>query len=138
MNLQAKEIGVGQGRSMARIVICDDDEQVGRFFQQVLRSHEYEVEMVHTAATCLAACAQAWPHLLVTDLNLPDMDGCELIRQMRSARPTLPILAISGASDDVLQAAQQCGADRVIRKPVTPAVLRAAAADLLTLHTGTP
>jgi len=120
---------------MARVVICDDDVQVARFLQLALRDHRYEIEMVYTAAACLAACTRDWPHLLLTDLNLPDMDGCALIRQLRAAHPTLPIMAISGAGDEMLQAARRSGADWVMCKPVAPGVLQEAAAYLLATHT---
>ena len=89
---------------------------------------------MYTAERCLAACTQARPHLLVTDLTLPDMDGGELIRRLRDAHPKLPILAISGASDDVLQSAWQNGADWVMRKPIVPVILLETAAYLIGGH----
>ncbi len=116
---------------MARIVICDGDVQAGRFLRLVLHGQAYEVEMVHTAADCLAACAQSWPHLVVTDLTLSDMDGCALIRRLRIARPTLPILALSGSGDDLLRAGWQSGADRVLSKPIAPALLLSTTAHLI-------
>jgi CheY-like chemotaxis protein len=70
----------------------------------------------------------------VTDLTLPDMDGGELIRRLRDAHPKLPILAISGASDDVLQSAWQNGADWVMRKPIVPVILLETAAYLIGGH----
>lgn len=119
---------------MPRIVVCEDDAQVARFLALALRGQQHVIEVVHTAETCLAACAQAWPQLIVTDLTLPDMDGCTLIRRLRLAYPTLPILAISGANDDVLQAAWESGADRVMAKPLDPGLLQSVAAHLIAAY----
>ena len=74
----------------------------------------------------------------MTDLTLPDMDGCTLIRRLRLACPTLPILAVSGANDDVLQAAWESGADRVMAKPVDPVLLQSVAVHLIITHAATP
>jgi DNA-binding response OmpR family regulator len=121
---------------MARIVICDEDMQVCRFLQATLQRHQFEVEIVHTAQDCLTTCRTAEPHLLVTDLHLPDMDALELLRRMREVLPALPIMAISGDGDEVLQAAWHSGADWVMRKPILPAMLVQTARHLITTHAG--
>ena len=117
---------------MERIVICDEDVQVCRFLKEALERHQFEVEVVHTAQACVTACHASAPHLLVTDLHLNDMDALELLRHMRKAMPLLPIMAISGAGDDLLQAAWHNGADWVMRKPILPAMLVQTARHLVT------
>ena len=127
-----------RGLPMARIVICDDDVQICRLLQLALRDKPYDVETVYTATDCRAACERDWPALLVTDISLPDFDGCELIRQLRAVCPKLPILAISGGTDDVLQAAWDSGADWVLRKPIVPALMVETADYLLSMHNPAP
>jgi len=117
---------------MDRVIICDDDVQSCRFLKIAFQNHQFEVEMVHTAQDCFAACRASSPHLLVTDLHLPDMDGSEMIQQLRQAQPALPIIAISGDSDEVLQAAWLNGANWVMRKPIVPGMLLETARHLIT------
>jgi CheY-like chemotaxis protein len=63
------------------------------------------------------------PDLLLLDLKLPDMEGVELIQQLRRQKPPLKIMVVSGATGEVLQAAHASGADIVLCKPVSVASL---------------
>ncbi len=123
---------------MSRIVICDNDVQVCRFFQAALQRHLFEVEIVHTAQTCLAACRTAVPQLLVTDLHLPDMGALEMLRLLRVHMPGTPIIAISADNDEILQEAWLNGADWVMRKPILPALLIQTARHLISTRPATP
>ena len=60
--------------------------------------------------------------LALVDLDLPEIDGFELIRKLKREHPLLPIIAISGVhSPDVLESARCFGADEVLAKPISPA-----------------
>jgi len=122
---------------MVRIVICDEDVQVCRFLQAALQRLQFEVEIVHSAQACLAACRESEPHLLVTDLHFADMQALELLRLLRFSLPTLPIMAISGEADDVLQEAWLNGAHWVMRKPILPAMLVQTARHLISMRNRT-
>ena len=65
-------------------------------------------------------------HLLVTDVVMPEMSGRELTRIIRTRRPGIPILYISGYTDDELlrRGILETGAD-ILRKPFVPAELKA-------------
>jgi len=66
-------------------------------------------------------------HALVTDVQLPDMDGFELIARVRTHAPlaNLPIIVITGSTDlDVAQRLRSCGADAVFAKPYSPTLVR--------------
>lgn len=54
--------------------------------------------------------------LVVTDFRMPDMDGCELIAQLRTRRPDLPVILISGFADVLGLNEQTTGANMVIMK----------------------
>lgn len=123
---------------MERIIICDDDVQICRFLKLAFQRHPFDVELTHTASACFEACRINSPQLLITDLHLPDMEGSEMIRQLRQILPTLPIIAISGATDDVLQTAWLNGANWVMRKPIIPGTLLETARHLLDSRTPTP
>jgi CheY-like chemotaxis protein len=57
--------------------------------------------------------------LVITDLQMPQIDGFELIRILQRSRPQLGVIAISGLSDQLLQVATSLGAQAVLAKPFT-------------------
>jgi len=108
---------------MATIVICEDDAQVGNFLRSALTRNKFLVEVVGDGASCLETCRKMLPDLLLLDLKLPDMEGTDLIRQLRQQSPRIKIMVVSGATDERLQEAWLSGADFVIRKPASVANL---------------
>jgi PAS domain S-box-containing protein len=110
--------GHAQGR---RILLVEDNEEVSRVTQQMLRSMGFAVEAVARAQTALALLDRTRFDLLLTDVVMPDgMNGLELARVARARCPGLPVLLSSGYNDVVPQAAEF----RLLRKPVPYAELR--------------
>lgn len=81
---------------MARVALVDDQAQVRAFMSRALRHFGHEVTAAGSAREALAALEEHPHDLLITDLNMPDMDGIELITAVRDRWPSLPIIAISG------------------------------------------
>lgn len=79
-----------------RILIVDDEPSIQVLFEQVLSSVGYYVTVVGRSRQALAQVRSREFDVAVVDLSLPDEDGFEVIRQMRSVSPHLRILAISG------------------------------------------
>ena len=67
----------------ARILVCDDDPQIRRALNLILREAGYEVLVASTAAEALDRTAMSAPHLAIVDLVLPDTPGIELCGQLR-------------------------------------------------------
>lgn len=85
-------------------------------------------EAVLDALTSPGAGREAWPTVLVVDLNLPGIDGCELVRRLRSipATQTMPLFVLSGS--DLQRDIDRCyaaGANAYLTKPASAAELRA-------------
>jgi len=99
------------------VLVVDDESQLLRALRITLTARGYDV---HTAATGRRALAEAStrpPDLVILDLGLPDIDGAEVINQLR-AHSAVPIIVLSGrtsAADKV--AALDAGADDYITKP---------------------
>jgi two-component system KDP operon response regulator KdpE len=86
----------------------------------LLRSRGYEVEVAATASEALRAFEARPPDLMVLDLGLPDMEGTEVCRRIRS-ESDLPIIVLSarGAESDKVEALE-IGADDYVTKPFGP------------------
>ncbi len=102
---------------MKRILVVDDDVTLLRTLQLNLRTRHYDVDAVPTGHEALTVAAQTPPDLAIVDLGLPDMDGLEVIGQLRR-RSALPILVLSARTEpEDKVAALDAGSDDHISKP---------------------
>jgi len=102
---------------MTRILIVDDEPQILRALRINLTARQYEVLTAADGAQALAAARADRPDIVVLDLGLPDIDGVEVIADLRTWSP-VPIVVLSGRVDshdkvDALDA----GADDYVTKP---------------------
>lgn len=100
-----------------RILVVDDEPQIRRALQVTLRANGYEVEAVGSGQEALDAAAVRPPDLIVLDLNLPDISGIEVCRQIREWSH-VPIVVLSVLGDDYAKIrAFDEGADDYVTKP---------------------
>jgi two-component system, cell cycle sensor histidine kinase and response regulator CckA len=119
--------------SGARVLIVEDREIVRELTREVLHEAGFEVEAAAsgTDALELAAVTTAFD-LLLSDVVMPEMSGPELARRLRDDNPTLPVLYMSGYTDDVLDPSELTNpATAFIRKPFGNAALVTAVVDAL-------
>ena len=85
-----------------RILIVDDDVSLRRILYRILDNGGYDVLSAGSGAEALAICHRSSPavDLLITDYNMPEMNGLELGRECTSIHSALPVLHISGAAPD--------------------------------------
>jgi CheY-like chemotaxis protein len=106
-------------------LVVDDDEQVRRFFAEVLRRHGMHVVEASSALQALALAQTVRPSFVVTDIQMPGLNGVELCRRMRddAATADVVLVVVSGAGLDQFEAAVAAGCDVVLPKPCPPALL---------------
>ena len=100
-----------------RVLIVDDEPQIQRFLRTALRASDYDVIEAATAREALKLIVGSAPDAVLLDLGLPDMDGMDIIREVR-AWSKVPIIVLSARdreSDKV--AALDLGADDYVEKP---------------------
>ncbi len=111
-----------------RILFVDDEEQIRKLLSTWLRRHGYEVTVANDGWEALKSIRTKAPDLVITDVNMPNMNGLELTRRMRADHRTarIPVIMLSARkqADDVLTGYAE-GADEYIPKPVEMAVLAA-------------
>jgi two-component system, OmpR family, KDP operon response regulator KdpE len=102
---------------MTRVLVVDDEPQILRALRINLRARQYDVEVAADGASALRLAASHRPDLVVLDLGLPDLDGLEVIRGLRSWT-SVPIIVLSGrAGSQDKVAALDAGADDYVTKP---------------------
>src|SRR4029453_7883894 len=100
-----------------KILIVDDEPAIRRFLKVSLETEGFQIVAVENAAQALGAVRQVKPDLMILDLGLPDLDGLEVIRQVRTGS-ALPIVVLSVRSDEPGKvAALDAGADDYMVKP---------------------
>lgn len=99
------------------VVVIEDEPQIRRFLRTSLGSNGYRLVEAETGHQGLLEVATQKPDLIILDLGLPDMDGVEVVRQLRewTALPVIVLSARSQESDKI--AALDAGADDYLTKP---------------------
>ena len=99
------------------VLVVEDEPGLLRALTINLRARSYEVHPAATAEVAVDRATEHPPDLVVLDLGLPDLDGIDLIRALRSWS-TSPILVLSGRSDSTDKVeALDAGADDYVTKP---------------------
>jgi DNA-binding response OmpR family regulator len=103
-----------------RILVADDDRDIGRFVELNLTLEGFDVELVHDGAEALRRATANPPDLIVLDVMMPVMDGVEVVRRLRAqaataAVPVVMLTAKSLSADKVV--GLTAGADDYIVKP---------------------
>jgi diguanylate cyclase (GGDEF)-like protein len=116
-------------RAAVRLLLVEDSVAQARFFMQTLQepstAHPFDVTWAKTLTEALEQLAEAPPDLVLLDLTLPDSDGIGTFAAVRDARPELPVIVLSGASDETtaLRAVTEGAQDYLPKSSVSPALL---------------
>jgi putative two-component system response regulator len=109
------------------IVVIDDNEVVLQQFRRILgKDPARRVLTFHNPTEALEHCVQIEPDLVLTDYQMPDLDGLELIKQARGQRPLAPtqyVLITGSAQSELEVVAARAGAAEVIRLPASPSTI---------------
>ena len=108
---------------MPRILAVDDEPNIVRLIQVNLERHGYQVETANNGAQALAKIKANRPDLLVSDVMMPEMDGMELLANVRRdpSLMDLPVIMLTAKAQDkdVLEGYTR-GADMYLTKPFNP------------------
>lgn len=107
---------------MKNILAVDDSEPMRKMVELVLKSAGYAVTLAVDGVDGVAKFKAGRFDLIVTDINMPNMHGVELIKEIRKLSPDIPILALTTESEDEMRKkGAEAGADGWIVKPFRPA-----------------
>jgi two-component system KDP operon response regulator KdpE len=99
------------------VLIVDDELPIRRFLRISLETNNYRVYEAENGTEALAKAAQVRPEVVILDMNLPDMEGVEVLRRLREWTTTpVIILSVRDADRDKV-AALDAGADDYLTKP---------------------
>jgi len=107
-----------------RVLVVDDEADFLATYERLLRREGFDVLTVTSRAAGLAALAAEMPHLVISDLRLPDGDGLDIVRAASGAHNPAPVIVVTGyPSDQTRRAALAAGATTFLAKPFGAAAL---------------
>lgn len=112
---------------MKKILFVDDNLDLHDIMCKMLQLMGYDSVNAATGKECLSKAVSETPDLIILDISLPDMDGRDAARLLRSDRGTkaIPILAFTGMFDHKLgESCLEAGCDDYVVKPVAHKILR--------------
>ena len=119
-------------------LVVDDDAELRVLFAQILRLGGLRVLEAGSGREALRLVQPSVPDFVVTDIEMPDVDGLELCRQLRQLPATskVPIVVVTGSAVTQEDEATAAGCDIVLRKPWSGALLLATIQRLLVQTAG--
>lgn len=124
---------------MARIVIIEDEPDLAMGLRDNLEFEQYEVAHAADGQTGLKLVTQQPTDLVLLDIMLPDIDGFEVCRRLRSAGYTMPIIILSARGQEIDKVrGLELGADDYVTKPFSLRELLARVSAALRRAAGAP
>lgn len=109
---------------MANVLIVDDSSTMRKIISRSLRQAGLAVDDIYEAGDGiegLSVLGSKSVHLVLSDINMPNMDGLEFIKQVRGSGNSVPIVMITTeGGEDIINEAISSGASASIKKPFTP------------------
>lgn len=100
-----------------KILVVDDEPQITRVLKRGLQAHRYDVRVAPDGETALDTIRDFAPDLVITDLQMPEMDGLALCREIRKSSD-IPIIVLSVKGEERTKVeALDAGADDYVTKP---------------------
>jgi CheY-like chemotaxis protein len=110
----------------SRVLVVDDDPEIVTFLSTLLELEGIESSVATSAAAALEQLQQGAPDLVLLDIAMPDRDGIDLCKELKSDPRTaeVPVFVVSARpGKDVVERALAAGAEEFIRKPFENAEL---------------
>ena len=109
---------------MANIALVDDDKNILASVSMLLEQEGYQIRTFTDPAAALTALTAQAPDLAILDIKMPRMDGLELLRRLRQANESLPVIFLTSKDEEIDELmGLNAGADDYIRKPFSQRLL---------------
>lgn len=103
---------------MIKLLTVDDELDVCEFIRDFFTQMGYKVFIALNGKEALAVVKKEKPRIVFLDVIMPEMNGLEVLRQIKEFDPTIKVIMVSVADDkETKEKSQQLGADEFIRKP---------------------
>lgn len=102
----------------SQVWVVDDERSIRWVLEKALSQNGWHVACFESAEALLDAMAYETPHVVITDIRMPGIDGLELLKQLQSTHPQIPVIVMTAHSDlDSAVSSIQSGAFEYLPKP---------------------
>jgi len=117
----------------ARIIVIEDQEDLAALYESSLSKEGYRVFKAYTGEEGVALFQDEGADALLLDMTLPEMNGLQVLQQIRGLNPNVPVVVVTGeTSDDIRRSCERLGVHDYLSKPVHYDQLSAALRHALT------
>jgi len=111
---------------MSRVLIIDDDDQLRRSFEKLLREEGYDVSSAASGETGLQQVRKLMPDLVMLDMRLPGMNGFETFKLLHDLDPKLPVIIMTayGTTETAIEATKMGAHDYILKPFDIPEMLK--------------
>jgi DNA-binding response OmpR family regulator len=107
--------------SIASILLLEDDEVLGKTILEILTDAHYDVDLAVDGVMAAELCYEKKYDLYIFDINVPEVDGVELLKELRQAGDETPTIYITALVDlDSISRGFAAGAEDYLKKPFYP------------------
>ena len=122
-----------------KVLVIDDEDIVLKSVNKILSEENYEVDVSSSGRQGIERAIERSYDMVLTDIRMPDVGGMRVLRDIKRAKPSLPVIMITGyGSVQSAVQAMQLGAADYLEKPFTPDQLLKAVASALDITTTQP
>ena len=117
-----------EGLGCPRVLLAEDHDATREALKMLLELNGYEVFAARDGEEALRIARQTWPDVVITDFDMPNLDGVGLTRQLRAISSQMrhpAILIITAVSRSMVERALEAGVDAYIAKPIDFKILEA-------------
>jgi DNA-binding response OmpR family regulator len=116
---------------MPKVLIIDDHANVRLVYREAFEAAGFDVIEAPDGRKGVDLFTSDRPDLIITDIEMPELDGHSVISEIRQIQADAKIVAVTGAGLHHLPVAHELGADRIFEKPLRPRDLLAAVNELI-------
>ncbi len=108
-----------QKHSQGKLILCVDSEpRVQKFYQKIIGTAHWDIIYASNGLEALEIVEYQNPDLIITELNLPQMNGLEFLEELKKANKDIPVIVVSSVTDkEIIQKAKETGAKEYLTKP---------------------
>ncbi len=120
------ETKLNLAKTKGRILVIEDNRDAADSLKLILEGFGYAAEVTYSGKAVLKAALDTKPNLVLCDIGLPDLDGFELVRQLRQSEITrdIPVLALTAYGPEARDMAFASGFTGHLVKPIDPQLMR--------------
>lgn len=105
---------------MKKMVVVDDEVEICEFLKLFFEERDFRVSAAYSGKQALAVIEQEKPNVVLLDVNMPDMDGLEVLKQIKAKKIKAKIIMVSAMeTNEKIEEAMKLGADNYITKPLS-------------------